>query len=369
MSRVPNPEKDPETAFVSLTEDRSKVEQAVADNYRAFSAEMLRLSLLGIAVVGFIYENIFDILPVFSKHSAAISLIFFGMAAASALIHRYFNGETVRLYVWGLRFHESKRITESRDCLKSRESIIIICIIAKAASAVFLGIGALLLAIAFTSGLWHSPNPALQVQSKVSEAGRAAELGRWGAVQGFNRLRVISMIDEAKARELNQRRPETIEKRYAEICANIRALDENSFRLLGFVPLLSASAIAAVLLRDVKFSPTVVLFSLVGGIVTFGLYRWELRNIQICKWLQERADEIEQREFGIEIAEQQFAIRLKPEREKPQFKNAEYNDMHKLFGIPFTQRRAETLIYWTTIIGWFALPLILALSPKITAPS
>jgi hypothetical protein len=169
------------------------------------------------------------------------------------------------------------------------------------------------------------------------------------------------MINEAKARELNQCRLKTTEKRYAEICANIRALDGNSFRLLGFVPLLSASAITAILLGHVRFSPAVILLSLVGGIVTFGLYRWECRNIQICKWLQERIDEIEQREFGIELAEQQFAIRLKQKEETPQFKNPEYNDMHKFFSISFTQRETETLIYWTIIIAWFALPLILAL--------
>jgi hypothetical protein len=154
MSSIPNPDINPETAFVSLTEAPLKFEQAVVDNYRTFSAEMLRLSLLGIAVIGFIYEKIFSALPIFSKRLAAASLIFYGVAAAAALIHRYFNGETLRLYVWGLRFHERNAAEDSKKCLEARESILIICIIAKAVSAIFLGIGSLLLAIAFTGALW-----------------------------------------------------------------------------------------------------------------------------------------------------------------------------------------------------------------------
>ena len=106
MLKPANPENDPNTAFIALTESPMKCEQAVVDGYRAFSAEMLRLSLLGIGVIGFIYEKILDVLPVLSKFLAAASLIFFGMAAASALTHRYFNAETIRLFLWGLRWHE-----------------------------------------------------------------------------------------------------------------------------------------------------------------------------------------------------------------------------------------------------------------------
>ncbi len=29
----------------------------------------------------------------------------------------------------------------------------------------------------------------------------------------------------------------------------------------------------------------------VGAVVTFGLYRWEMRNVQVCRWLQERTIE------------------------------------------------------------------------------
>jgi hypothetical protein len=167
------------------------------------------------------------------------------------------------------------------------------------------------------------------------------------------------MVDMAKASEADlQRRREAAVKRYTEICANIRALDENSFRLLGFVPLVTGAAIVTVTVKgEVLSSPTLMLLSLVGALVTFGLYRWERRNIQICKWLQERADEIEEQEFDVkEINKRQFAIRL--QERPPKFTNPEYDDMQMFLGYPITQRKAEKIIYVTTILAWLALPLM-----------
>lgn len=173
------------------------------------------------------------------------------------------------------------------------------------------------------------------------------------------------MDDVTKADEADrQRRREAIVKRYTEICAHIRALDENSFRLLGFVPLVTGAAIVAVMVKgEVLSSATLLLLSLVGALVTFGLYRWERRNIQICKWLQERADEIEDQEFDVkETNKRQFAIRLR--EPPPKFTNSEYDDMHKFLGYPITQRKAEKIIYVTTILAWLALPLMVWL-PKL----
>ncbi len=146
------------------------------------------------------------------------------------------------------------------------------------------------------------------------------------------------------------------EKRYEEICTNIRALDENSFKLLSYVPLVSGSAIVVVLLKgEAGLSWMTILLSLVGAIVTFGLYRWEFRNIQICKWLQECADEMERNEFNVAEGKEQFAIRL--QKSPPRFKNSDYDILHKFLGFSIVQRRAETIIYWTTIIAWLLLPL------------
>jgi hypothetical protein len=42
------------------------------------------------------------------------------------------------------------------------------------------------------------------------------------------------------------------EKRYAEICSNIRATDEISFKLLGLVPLVSGTGIVVLLGRPAR---------------------------------------------------------------------------------------------------------------------
>jgi hypothetical protein len=164
------------------------------------------------------------------------------------------------------------------------------------------------------------------------------------------------MTDETHTHAAVQRGRDSLEKVYAEICANIKALDENSFKLLSFVPLVSGSAIVVVLLKgEAGLSCITILLSLIGASVTFGLYRWEFRNIQICKWLQERADEIERNCFGVERGKEQFAIRA--QEPPPRFENHDFDDLHKFLGCSIYQRRAETIIYWTTIIGWLLLPL------------
>lgn len=77
------------------------------------------------------------------------------------------------------------------------------------------------------------------------------------------------------------------EKRYAEICSNIRALDQNSFHLLQFVPLVTTAVILGLSFLNIPF-PVLWLISWVGAAVTFGLHRWKMRNVQICRWQQER---------------------------------------------------------------------------------
>lgn len=46
-----------ETAYVELNERRYRAEQELADRYRTFVAEILRLSLGGVAVFSFIYKQ------------------------------------------------------------------------------------------------------------------------------------------------------------------------------------------------------------------------------------------------------------------------------------------------------------------------
>ncbi len=140
--------------------------------------------------------------------------------------------------------------------------------------------------------------------------------------------------------------PLTAEKRYEQICKNITECDEISFKLLGLVPVVTGSTIFVIFLKgEVKLSPIIIFISLFGSIVTFGVFRWELRNIQTCKWLRERAAEIETKEFGLEKG--QFAGR---------------QDSPKFLGFPIGKTEAEEIIYIATIIAWLVLAGVAALS-------
>src|SRR4029450_12904322 len=96
-------------------------------------------------------------------------------------------------------------------------------------------------------------------------------------------------------------RADTIDRRYAEICSNVRTTDEISFKLLGLVPLVSGGGI--VLLLDAgkrpARPPATIFVALLGAAVTFAIYRWEVRNIQICRWLIERGAQLEEKELGL----------------------------------------------------------------------
>ena len=74
---------------------------------------------------------------------------------------------------------------------------------------------------------------------------------------------------------------------YTEICSHIKTTDEISFKLLGLVPLVSGIGIVVLLDRSNQpaWSPMVVFVGLFGALVTFAIYRWEVRNLMTCEWL------------------------------------------------------------------------------------
>jgi hypothetical protein len=55
-----DPLRDPDKAFVKLEEGKYRAELELVDRYQSFVAELLRLSLAGIAVFGFLYKITFE---------------------------------------------------------------------------------------------------------------------------------------------------------------------------------------------------------------------------------------------------------------------------------------------------------------------
>jgi hypothetical protein len=140
---------------------------------------------------------------------------------------------------------------------------------------------------------------------------------------------------------------ESWQQRYSEICTDIRTTDDISFKLLGFVPLVSGIGIFAVLDLlggGVAPWPTTVFVSLFGATITFALFRWELRNIQICKWLRKRAEDLERDELKLTAGP--FLGR---------------HDAPMFLGHHIGKEQAEKLLYTTTIAAWLSLPAIAAM--------
>jgi len=100
----------PETVFGELQEDKYKVELELVDRYQTFVGELLRLSLLGIAVFGYLYKITFEnnANMEIAKYPAAAGVVMFGICALTALIFRYFATEGARFYIQALRYTPTK---------------------------------------------------------------------------------------------------------------------------------------------------------------------------------------------------------------------------------------------------------------------
>jgi len=126
------------------------------------------------------------------------------------------------------------------------------------------------------------------------------------------------------------------ERFYAETCTSIRATDDISFKLMGFVPLVSGATLLTFFLKDPisqDKAALVVALTLFAALITLGLFRWELRNIQSCSWLKRRAEALESEIVTISGA---------PKQPQPPLK--------------IGKTEAEKWIYSVTILAWLSIP-------------
>ena len=144
---------------------------------------------------------------------------------------------------------------------------------------------------------------------------------------------------------------------YKEIGANIRTSDEISFKLLGLVPTFAGTAAGALTLLETSellktAAPWVVLALAMAGLgITFGLFRWELRNIQKCDWLIDRAAELER--FALTPGRQPLAhIQYLgwADEARPRL---------KIWKWPWGKTEAEVAVYFAAMLAW-CIPAALA---------
>lgn len=132
------------------------------------------------------------------------------------------------------------------------------------------------------------------------------------------------------------------DRRFQELCTHLRTTDDISFKLLGLVPLVSATGIATVFLKaEPRLSALVYFISFFAGTVTLALFCWERRNIQICKWLRDRAADVEASAIGSPTGAGHFV-----------------SFPRSPLGIGKTE--AEKVVYAVTITAWLLVPWFVA---------
>jgi len=161
-----DPLRDPDIAFDELEEVRYKAELELVDRYQSFVAELLRLSLLGIAVFGFLYKITYEAGATIgvAKVPAALGILAFGISAFAALVFRFFAAEGARFYIEALRFTprnaDYAQIERARKSLDTRAWKVQVCRRSKEIAAVALALGGVLEALAFFLILiTYSPKP------------------------------------------------------------------------------------------------------------------------------------------------------------------------------------------------------------------
>jgi hypothetical protein len=172
--------------------------------------------------------------------------------------------------------------------------------------------------------------------------------------------------------EIDTKKPELSTDFYKEICNNIRVSDDISFKLLNIVPVLTGiSSTALVFLEKSGLlsnysTYAVICLSICGAVITFGLFKWELRNIQKCNWLIECAEDFELRMYKLPVIETERGLTKdelnKFRKNRIQF--AYYPDHNpessKILNIRWGKTEAEKLIYSVAIAVWF-VPITIGL--------
>ena len=135
-------------------------------------------------------------------------------------------------------------------------------------------------------------------------------------------------------------------KLYELYLAKIKETDEISFKLMGLVPLISGAGVFGLLKGDVVFSNNshidffvFWLIGIFGALITFFIFRWELRNIATCRTFRKAAS-------SFENANGPYKTLSDPAQST------------KLMGRRFGKSEAEKAIYIISMLFWILLPLV-----------
>ena len=146
---------------------------------------------------------------------------------------------------------------------------------------------------------------------------------------------------------------------YLEICKKLKDMEAVSFKLLCLVPLFSGLSIVILCSLAEKFSSLLLILTAVfGALVTFFIFRWEKRNLQMRDIFRSYAEILETKKIQLESenlphdAGMGGPYSLLRNRGKPMLWHA--GESLKGWG----KTEAETAIYSTTILFWLLLPVL-----------
>ena len=158
----------------------------------------------------------------------------------------------------------------------------------------------------------------------------------------------------------NEQRSElSLDAKYQQIHENIRTTDDISFKLMGFVPLISGAGISLLAKSGIPWG-VMSFASLFAAIVVFGILRWELRNIQLCNWQRDRAENMGDPRFP-DAPELRFIPRVrflanKRKTKSPETKRNADPESEKAKHVRIGKTQAEIIIYLVVILAWLLLP-------------
>lgn len=149
-------QKSQSLGSVPLPSETFEHDLSVSDKYQSFSAELLRLALLGVGAIGFLISNF-----VLQREAATnlksssglkpylvLSLISLGISAACALLHRYFGPDSLACHLEALRLMLRNNAGDRKNAEKqeeARDRRFKFCARILFASATFLWVGAVFL--------------------------------------------------------------------------------------------------------------------------------------------------------------------------------------------------------------------------------
>lgn len=162
---------------------------------------------------------------------------------------------------------------------------------------------------------------------------------------------------------------------FTQLNENIRYTDEVSFRLLGFVPFISGGAIMGALITKGAIATSgVYMLSLFGAVITYFLFRWELRNISTCKHFRDQRSHLQNKLLGIKFTKADAIFATKPAKpplfprirktavDKAESSVAKEPDNRRQFlrrkEFDLGKTEAARGIYFVSICAWLCLPII-----------